>query len=94
MMMFPSASDFENAIKMNHIHDCPVTVDNVNTAEDIFGKDIFALKGKTTGRSPFLVTINATDIPPEIVKSHNGIFGVWTLCMSMDWHFCCGVIKN
>ena len=48
MMMFLSASDFKNAIKMNHIHNCPVTIDNINAAEDIFGKDIFALKGKTT----------------------------------------------
>ena len=48
MMMFPSASNFKNAIKMNHIHNCLVTVDNINVAEDIFGKDTFVLKGKTT----------------------------------------------
>ena len=48
MMMFPSVADYKNAIKLNLIHNCPVTVEDINIAEDIFGKDIFALKGKTT----------------------------------------------
>ena len=74
MMMFPSASNFKNAIKMNCIHNCPITVDDINLAKDVFGKDIFALKGKTTQRSPFAVTIDTIDIPPETVKLHNDIF--------------------
>ena len=66
---------------MNHIHNCPVSVDNVNTAEDVFGKDIFALKGKTTRQSPFAVTIDTIDIPPEMVKLHNDIFlGIDIFC--------------
>ena len=40
MMMFLNASDFKNAIKMNCIHNCPVTIDDVNVAEDAFGEDI------------------------------------------------------
>ena len=48
MMMFPSVVDFKNAIKMNCIHNCPVTINDINVAKDVFGKDIFALKGKTT----------------------------------------------
>ena len=73
MMMFLSVSDFKNAMKVNHIHNRPVTVDDVNAAEDIFGKDIFALKEKTTTTSLFAVTINAMEMPLEleIVESHN-----------------------
>ena len=48
MMMFPSALDVKNAMKMNGIHKCHVIEDNINAAEDIFGEAIFALKGKTT----------------------------------------------
>ena len=82
MMMFPSASDFKNATKMNCMHNCPVTVIDIDTAEDIFGKDIFALKGKTTRKSPFAVTINAIDVPPEIVKLHNDTFlGIDMFCI-------------
>ena len=74
MMMFPSVADFKNAIKMNYTHNCPVTVDDINVAEDVFGKDVFALKGKTTRKSPFAVTINTIEMPPEIVKLHNDTF--------------------
>ena len=81
--MFPSASDFKNAIKMNHIHNCPITVNNVNAAEDIFGNVIFALKGKTTRHSPFAATIDAMEIPLEIVKLHNNIFlGIDIFCVN------------
>ena len=61
MTMFPGVADFKNAMKMNCTHNCPVTVDDIDATEDTFGKDIFALKGKTTGRSPFAVTINAIE---------------------------------
>ena len=49
MMTFPSATNFKNAMKMNHIHNCPVTVDDINAAEDIFGKDILCQKEKPQG---------------------------------------------
>ena len=83
MMMFLRKLDFKNAIKMNHIHNCPIAVNNINAAEDIFGKCIFALKGKMTGCSPFAVTIDTTEIPPEIVKLHNNIFlGIDIFCVN------------
>ena len=61
-------------LKMNFIHNCPVTVDDINAAEDIFGKDIRALKGKTTRKSPFAVTIDTIKMPKEIKKLHNNVF--------------------
>ena len=67
---------FKNTIETNHIHNCPISVDNIDATEDIFGKEIFALKGKMTRHSPFAVTIDTMDIPPEIVKSHNIFLGV------------------
>ena len=47
MLAYPSIRDYKNAIKYNYIKDCPVTIDDINIAEDIFGLDIHALKGKT-----------------------------------------------
>ena len=41
-MMHPSVADFENAIKFDFVHDCLVTVEEIETAEDVFGKDIHA----------------------------------------------------
>ena len=40
MMMIQSALDFKNAIKMNHAHNCHAMVEDINVAEDIFGKDV------------------------------------------------------
>jgi hypothetical protein len=45
---YPSMKDFRWIIQSNQIKDCPVTVEDVDTAHKIFGKDIAALKGKTT----------------------------------------------
>jgi hypothetical protein len=46
---YPSAKDFKWVIQSNQIKDCPVTVQDVVTAHQIWGKNIIAdLKGKTT----------------------------------------------
>jgi hypothetical protein len=48
MLGYPSAKDFKWVIQSNQIKDCPVTVQDVITAHKIWGKNIAALKGKTT----------------------------------------------
>ena len=45
---YPSMKDFKWVIQSNQIKDCPITVDDIVTAHKIWGKDIAALKGKTT----------------------------------------------
>jgi hypothetical protein len=45
---YPSMKDFRWVIQSNQIKDCPVTVDDIVAANKIWGKDIAALKGKTT----------------------------------------------
>jgi hypothetical protein len=40
--------DFKWVIQSSQIKDCPVTVDDVVAVNEIWGKDIAALKGKTT----------------------------------------------
>ena len=44
----PSTRDFQQMISQNLILNCPVTVSDVARADKIYGKDIHALKGKTT----------------------------------------------
>ena len=48
----PSVKDFKNIIQSNLIKNCPVTINDINIAENIFGKVISSIKGKTTRRSP------------------------------------------
>jgi GH25 family lysozyme M1 (1,4-beta-N-acetylmuramidase) len=45
---YPSWKDCKWIIRSNQIKDCPVTVDHVDTALKIWGKNVAALKGKTT----------------------------------------------
>jgi hypothetical protein len=45
---YPSIKDFKWVIQSNQIKDCPVTVQDVTTAHNIWGKNIAAPKGKTT----------------------------------------------
>ena len=44
----PSTEDFKAMIRLNLIKNCPVTIRDVEIAEDIYGKDVAALKVKTT----------------------------------------------
>ena len=52
------------------IKNCPVTEEDVVIAEKIFGKDIAALKGKTTCTSPIPVTTDVVAIPKALKQQH------------------------
>jgi hypothetical protein len=45
---YPSMKDYKWVIQSNQIKDCPVTVDDVVSTNKIWGKDIAAIKCKTT----------------------------------------------
>ena len=65
---------------MKVIKNCPVTVDDINIAERIFGPDIGTLKGKTTRRNiAKAVKDDYVEIPKEILKQHNNL----TLCIDI-----------
>jgi hypothetical protein len=51
-LSYPSWKDFKWVIRSNQIKDCPVTVQDVDVALKIWGKNIAALKGKTTRSKP------------------------------------------
>jgi hypothetical protein len=45
----PTIETFKTLLKMNAIRNCPVTTEDVNIANKIFGSDMSSLKGKLTG---------------------------------------------
>ncbi|MGL4350647.1 MAG: hypothetical protein ACRCT2_08825, partial [Plesiomonas shigelloides] len=75
----PTTANFKLIIRQNIIKDCPVTVDDVDLAERIFGPDIGALKGKSTRRKPVPVRDDNVAIPPELLVPHKDL----TLCMDV-----------
>ena len=46
-LLYPSNTSFKWLIKNNQIKNCEVSVRNIDTAQEVWVKDISALKGKT-----------------------------------------------
>eukprot|EP00957_Ditylum_brightwellii_P184480 14051030-Ditylum_brightwellii.AAC.1 len=69
----PSISDFTGMIKMNLLLGSPVTTQDVKNAKFLFGKDIKALKGKTTRKTPEPVTNNYINVPQELIDLHQDV---------------------
>ena len=69
----PSVEDFKAILKMNLIKNCPITTEDINLAEKIFGPDIGSIKGKTTRRKPLAVVKSHIEIPKELISSQKEI---------------------
>jgi hypothetical protein len=66
--MRPPIKEFKYQVSMNLIGNCPVTVEDIDRAMDIFGPDIGLLKGLTTRGSPAPVQDDYIAIPKELLK--------------------------
>ena len=73
-LSYPSWKDFKWVIRSNQIKDCPVTVEAADIALKIWGKNIAALKGKTTRSKPSPVARDFVRVPPELMKLHREVF--------------------
>jgi Reverse transcriptase (RNA-dependent DNA polymerase) len=81
LMGRPGYQRFLAALRDNLILNCPLTVDDANRAELIYGKDVAFLKGKTTASPakdhvPDFVPIA---LPPELLSLHSHV----TLCFDI-----------
>ena len=52
---------------------CPITSSDVRAANDIFGKNLGSLKGKTAQTAEKHVKTNIEPVPPEILKLHKDV---------------------
>jgi hypothetical protein len=66
--------DFKWVIQSNQIKDCPVTVQDIDVAQKIWGKNIAALKGKTTRSKSIPVARDYVKVPMEPMKLHKEVF--------------------
>jgi hypothetical protein len=76
----PSYRDFCNMIKFHMIKNCPVTLRDIKIAESIYGKDVYAVRGKTVRIQPTHVRDDViVPVPPSILTHYNKI----TLCIDL-----------
>jgi hypothetical protein len=74
---YPSINDMKAIIWMNAIKNNPVTTEDVDIAEKIFGPDVATLKGKMTHHAPIPVIEDCIEIPRELITTQYSV----TLCL-------------
>ena len=73
-LSYPSTKDYKWIIRSNLIRNCPVTVQDIQVASKVWGKDIAALKGKTIRSTPTPVSRDFVKIPKEMMKLHKEVY--------------------
>ena len=69
----PSVRDFKNIICMNGIKNNPVTIEDINISEKIYGPDIGMLKGKSTKTKALPIVNDYVEIPQELYNTHENV---------------------
>ena len=70
---FMSPADFKLVVQSNALANCPVTVEDIKIAEDIYGPSVFAIKGKSVRVPPHRSVSNTIEIPRELIAQHRGV---------------------
>jgi hypothetical protein len=73
-LSYPPMKDFKWVIRSNQIKDCPVKIQDIDVATNIWGKNIAALKGKTTRSKAHPVARYYAKVPKELLKIHKEVF--------------------
>jgi hypothetical protein len=81
---------FKALIKMNAIKNCPITTEDVNNAEKIFGTDMSSLRGKSTRCKSTLVREDGIEIPEELISQNRKI----DLCIDIMYVNKCGFMTT
>jgi hypothetical protein len=69
----PSDNNLRAIIRRNSVRDCPIVENDVKLAEQIFGKDIAIIKGKTMCKKPAIVLHDTISIPPELKMAQRDV---------------------
>jgi hypothetical protein len=75
----PSTRDFLKIVEGGMLRNCPVSRNDIMTAEDIFGPNLGSLKGKTVRSKNAHVPSLVADVPYHIIKLHKDV----TVCFDI-----------
>ena len=78
-MGHPSTADFIKLLNRNGLPNSPVTSNDIQAAEKIFGPDVGAINGKTTCQRPPIVESPILTVASGILKQYQMI----TLCINV-----------
>ena len=81
----PSVKDLKATVHSGIVKDCPVTVEDVSIAEEVFGRDVGTLKGKTTQSKAVEPISHCMETPRAIQKAHQYV------ALSVDVMCVCGM---
>jgi hypothetical protein len=70
MVATPSKRDFQGLVRHNLLKDCPITPDDVNNANKIFGPDLATIRGKTVRQKPERVVTDYVEILRDFFEKH------------------------
>jgi hypothetical protein len=73
-LSYPSMKDFKWVIQSNQIKYCPMTIQYIDVARKIWGKNIAALKGKTTRSKSIPGARDYVKVLMELMKLHKEMF--------------------
>jgi hypothetical protein len=73
-LSYPSVTDFKWVIWSNQIKDCPVKIQDIDVTTKIWGKNISALKEKTTRSKTHPMAREYVKVPKELLKLHKEVF--------------------
>jgi hypothetical protein len=69
----PSTRQLVSILNNNQLPNSPVTYHDVMAAENIFGPDVWSLKGKTVRQIPDAVSINRNAMPEGLIEHHQNV---------------------
>ena len=70
ILMFPSIRDFKHLMMTNGIKNCPITIEDINISEKIYGPNVYSIKGKSTRSNPTPKIDDRVEITPELKVAH------------------------
>ena len=79
---------------MNLIRNFPVMTSDIEIAEDIWGKDVGALKGGKVCKIPTQAKMDFLKVPEWSLKSHNKVFVAFNVMFINRMPFMVSVLRN
>jgi hypothetical protein len=73
IVMRPPSKKLQHILARGFIRNCPVESRHVQYANDIYGKNLGAIKGKTVRREVKPLTVSSNEVPEEILSRYRDV---------------------